>query len=51
MLDIMIDTVKQAPTNTPGEVQVIARGLASVAQKGTELSTSAQVLSCEPHTE
>ncbi|XP_031725951.1 polycystic kidney disease protein 1-like 2 [Anarrhichthys ocellatus] len=42
MLDIMIDTVKEAPTNTPEEVQVIARGLAAVVQKGTELSSSAQ---------
>ncbi|KAM6955775.1 polycystin-1-like protein 2 [Lycodopsis pacificus] len=42
MLDIMIDTVKEAPTNTPEEVQVIARGLAAVVQKGTELSCSAQ---------
>ncbi|XP_044072039.1 polycystic kidney disease protein 1-like 2 [Siniperca chuatsi] len=42
MLDIMIDTVKEIPTNTPEEVQVIARGLTAVVQKGTELSSSAQ---------
>ncbi|XP_028446278.1 polycystic kidney disease protein 1-like 2 [Perca flavescens] len=42
MLHIMIDTVKETPTNTPGEVQVIARGLAAVVMKGTELSSSAQ---------
>ncbi|XP_074514137.1 polycystin-1-like protein 2 [Sebastes fasciatus] len=42
MVDLMIDTVKEVPTNTPEEVQVIARGLAAVVQKGTELSSSAQ---------
>ncbi|XP_078118997.1 polycystin-1-like protein 2 [Sander vitreus] len=42
MLNIMIDTVKETPPNTPGEVQVIARGLAAVVIKGTELSSSAQ---------
>ncbi|XP_037646091.1 polycystic kidney disease protein 1-like 2 [Sebastes umbrosus] len=42
MVDLMIDTVKEVPTNTPEEVQVIARGLAAIVQKGTELSSSAQ---------
>ncbi|XP_034417690.1 polycystic kidney disease protein 1-like 2 [Cyclopterus lumpus] len=42
LLDIMIDAVKEAPSSTPEEVRVIARGLAAVVQKGTELSSSAQ---------
>uniref|UniRef100_A0A3B4YES0 Polycystic kidney disease protein 1-like 2 n=1 Tax=Seriola lalandi dorsalis TaxID=1841481 RepID=A0A3B4YES0_SERLL len=42
MLDIMIDTVTEVPTNSPEEVQAIARGLTAVVQRGTELSSSAQ---------
>lgn len=46
-----MNTVKEAPTLTPEEVQVIARALAAVIQMGTELSRCAQVLSSEPHTQ
>nr|XP_040057277.1 polycystic kidney disease protein 1-like 2 isoform X1 [Gasterosteus aculeatus aculeatus] len=42
MLDILMNTVKEAPTLTPEEVQVIARALAAVIQMGTELSRCAQ---------
>ncbi|XP_070832678.1 polycystin-1-like protein 2 [Chaetodon trifascialis] len=47
MLDIMISTVQKVPTSTPAEVQMIARGLSAVTQKGTELSSSAQMLSLD----
>lgn len=50
MLDIMVGTVREVPSNTPEEVEVIARGLASVVQRGPELSVSAQVLCSESHT-
>lgn len=43
MLKAMIDTVKEIPTKNPEEVQMIARGLSSVVQLGTELSSRAQV--------
>ncbi|XP_039674212.1 polycystic kidney disease protein 1-like 2 [Perca fluviatilis] len=42
MLNVMIDAVSETPINTPGEVQVIATGLAAIVLKGTELSSSAQ---------
>ncbi|CAK6964402.1 polycystic kidney disease protein 1-like 2 [Scomber scombrus] len=42
MLDVMVGAVKEVPSETPGEVLVTARGLASVIQKGAELSVSAQ---------
>ncbi|XP_022597025.1 polycystic kidney disease protein 1-like 2 [Seriola dumerili] len=42
MLDIMIDTVTEVPTNSAEEVQAIASGLTAVVQRGTELSSSAQ---------
>ncbi|XP_034741970.1 polycystic kidney disease protein 1-like 2 [Etheostoma cragini] len=45
MLNIMIDMVNETATNTGEEVQVIARGLAAIVMKGTELSSSAQMLS------
>ncbi|XP_032386246.1 polycystic kidney disease protein 1-like 2 [Etheostoma spectabile] len=38
----MIDMVNETSTNTPEEVQLIARGLAAIVMKGTELSSSAQ---------
>ncbi|KAM6978376.1 polycystin-1-like protein 2 [Tautogolabrus adspersus] len=43
MLAIMTDTVKEAPSKHPEEVQVLARGLTAVSQKGSELSSSAKV--------
>lgn len=45
MLGIMLETVKEAPTSTPGEVQAMAEGLSALVQTGTELSSSAQVSS------
>uniref|UniRef100_UPI0037E779AE polycystin-1-like protein 2 n=1 Tax=Semicossyphus pulcher TaxID=241346 RepID=UPI0037E779AE len=42
MLAIMTDTVKEAPSNNPQEVQVMARGLTALSKNGTELSSSAQ---------
>ncbi|GLD61521.1 polycystic kidney disease protein 1-like 2, partial [Lates japonicus] len=42
MLNIMTDTVKEVPSNTPEEVQVMARGLSAVVKKDDELSSSAQ---------
>jgi len=44
MLDTVIDTINEVPANTPEEAQVVARGLAALVQKGSELSLSAQVL-------
>lgn len=44
MLDILTRAVDVVPANTPEEVQVIARSLTAVSVKGTELSSSAQVL-------
>ncbi|KAM7407743.1 hypothetical protein PAMA_003475 [Pampus argenteus] len=42
MLDIMADTLREVPSSSPEEVQVIARGLTALIQKGDELSDSAQ---------
>ncbi|KAK1903165.1 Polycystic kidney disease protein 1-like 2, partial [Dissostichus eleginoides] len=42
MMAIITDTVKEVPTQTPEGIQVIARGLAALVQRGTELSSSAQ---------
>ncbi|XP_034549878.1 polycystic kidney disease protein 1-like 2 [Notolabrus celidotus] len=42
ILSIMTDTMKEAPSNNPEEVQVMARGLTSVSQRGSELSSAAQ---------
>ncbi|CAJ1078835.1 polycystic kidney disease protein 1-like 2 [Xyrichtys novacula] len=42
MLSIMTNTIKEAPSGTPKEVQVMARGLSAVSQSGSELSPSAQ---------
>ncbi|KAM9851174.1 polycystin-1-like protein 2 [Aulostomus maculatus] len=42
MLDVMIAAVKEAPSNSPEEVQATARGFTAVIQKGAELSRSAQ---------
>ncbi|KAM7380789.1 hypothetical protein PAMP_004062 [Pampus punctatissimus] len=42
MLDIIADTLREVPSSSPEEVQVIARGLAALIQKGDELSVSAQ---------
>lgn len=40
----MTDTVKEAPINSPQEVQAMAGGLSALVQNGNELSSSAQVL-------
>ncbi|KAK5861395.1 hypothetical protein PBY51_022796 [Eleginops maclovinus] len=42
MMAIITDTVKEVPIQTPEGIQVIARGLAALVQRGTELSSSAQ---------
>ncbi|XP_026231670.1 LOW QUALITY PROTEIN: polycystic kidney disease protein 1-like 2 [Anabas testudineus] len=42
MLNIMTDTVKEAPINSPQEVQAMAGGLSALVQNGNELSSSAQ---------
>ncbi|KAI9536003.1 hypothetical protein NQZ68_038410 [Dissostichus eleginoides] len=47
MMAIITDTVKEVPTQTPEGIQVIARGLAALVQRGTELSSSAQMLSID----
>lgn len=51
LLEILIDTVKEAPPKTPEVVHVIAKALAALVQKGTELNTSAQVLCFDLHPE
>ncbi|XP_045910422.1 polycystic kidney disease protein 1-like 2 [Micropterus dolomieu] len=43
MLGIMTDTISKIPPNTPADVQAIAKGVSALVQKGTELSSSAQV--------
>ncbi|XP_047457946.1 polycystic kidney disease protein 1-like 2 [Mugil cephalus] len=42
MVRIMTDTINEVPTSTPGEVQVVARGLSAIVEKGAELSLSVQ---------
>lgn len=44
MLDILIAIVNENLNKTLQDVQVLATALASLVKKGTELSTSAQVL-------
>ncbi|XP_038575816.1 polycystic kidney disease protein 1-like 2 [Micropterus salmoides] len=43
MLGIMTDTISKIPPNTPADVQAITKGVSALVQKGTELSSSAQV--------
>ena len=43
MLGIIITVLEEAPITSPQAVEVIARGLAGIIKKGSELSPSAQV--------
>lgn len=43
MLGTMTAIVRKVPTNTPAEVQVVARSLTALTQEGSELSPTAQV--------
>lgn len=49
LLQVLATTVKVVPISTPAEVQKAARALADVVRPGSELSSSAVVLTPNPH--